>query len=62
MVKLTDMWRYLGFFFNTYLKLTAHVKTYTNKGFSAIWACNMLGNSIGGLSPKQRVLCYNACV
>ena len=61
-VKPTDTWRYLGFFFDAYLKFTAHVKTYTNKGFSAIRACNMLGNSIGGLGPKQRVLCYNACV
>jgi hypothetical protein len=61
-VKPTDAWRYLGFFFDAYLKFTAHVKTYTNKGFSTIRACNMLGNSIGGLGPKQRVLCYNACV
>ena len=58
----SDIWRYLGFFFNSYLKFSHHVHHYTNKGFSTIRAFNMLGNSCGGLGPRQRVLCYNACM
>ena len=56
------IWRYLGFFFDSYLKFSHHIRHYTNKGFSMIWAFNMLGNSCGGLGPRQWVMCYNACM
>ena len=61
-IKPAKIWRYLGFFFDSYLKFDHHVRYYTNKGFSTIRAFNMLGNSARGLGPKQRVLAYNACV
>ena len=58
----SDIWHYLGFFFDSYLKFTHHIHHYTNKGFSTIWAFNMLSNSCGRLGPRQRVMCYNTCV
>ena len=61
-IKPQETWRYLGFFFDSYLKFDFHVRYYTNKGFSTIHACNMLGKLCGGLGPRQRVICYNAYV
>ena len=62
LIKPTNVWRYLGFFFTPTLDWTYHVHYYTNKGFSSVRACSMLGNSIRGIGPKQRALGYQACV
>ena len=61
-VQPSKIWQYLGFFFDSFLRFDFHVQYYTNKGFSTIRACNMLGSSCSGLGPKQRVVCYNAYV
>ncbi|KAF8697670.1 hypothetical protein AX14_001310 [Amanita brunnescens Koide BX004] len=58
----SPLWRYLGFFFTPTLDFSYHVQYYTNKAFSTIRACNMLGNSIRGLGPQQRSHAYQACV
>ncbi|KAF8662009.1 hypothetical protein AX14_007127, partial [Amanita brunnescens Koide BX004] len=55
-------WRYLGFYFTPTLDFSFHVQFYTNKAFSTIWACSMLGNSVCGIGPKQRAHAYQACV
>ena len=54
-INLSENWRYLGFFFNSFLKFDYHVKHYTNKAFSSLRACSMLGNSAGGLGPTPRL-------
>ncbi|KAF8641368.1 hypothetical protein AX14_009898, partial [Amanita brunnescens Koide BX004] len=61
-IKPAQVWRYLGFFFTPSLDWSYHVQYYTNKGFSSIRACGMLGNSLRGIGPKQRSLAYQACV
>ena len=61
-VKPAQVWRYLGFFFTPSLDWSYHVQYYTNKAFSSIRACGMLGNSIRGIGPRQRSLAYQACV
>ena len=61
-VQPSKIWRYLGFFFDSFLCFDFHVQYYTNKGFSTIRACNMLRGSCGRLGPKQRVICYNAYI
>ena len=55
-------WRYLGFFFTPTLDFSYHVQFYTNKAFSTIRACSMLGNSVCGIGPRQRAHAYQACV
>ncbi|KAF8655068.1 hypothetical protein AX14_008208 [Amanita brunnescens Koide BX004] len=50
--------RYLGFFFTPMLDFSFHVQFYTNKAFSTIRACTMLGNSVRGLGPQQRAHAY----
>ena len=54
--------RYLGFFFTPTLDWSYHIQFYTNKAFSSVRACAMLGNSIRGIGPKQRSLAYQGCV
>lgn len=61
-VRPLEIWRYLGFFFDTFLSFVHHTKYYTNKAFSSIRACNMLGNSCRGLNPRNRRLAYRSCV
>jgi hypothetical protein len=61
-VKPQEIWRYLSFFFDSFLKFNFHMQYYTNKGFSTICTCNMLGKSCSSLGPKQRVVCYNAYI
>jgi hypothetical protein len=61
-IKPTENWRYLGFFFDSFLKFDYHIKHYTNKDFSSLRACSMLGNSSGGLGPRSRVLVFKTCV
>ncbi|KAF8695033.1 hypothetical protein AX14_001893 [Amanita brunnescens Koide BX004] len=53
--------RYLGFYFTPTLDFSHHVQFYTNKAFSTIRACNMLGNSVRGIGPRQRAHAYQAC-
>ena len=57
----SPLWRYLGFFFTPSLDFSYHVQFYTNKAFSTIRACNMLGNSVRGIGPQQRAHAYQAC-
>ncbi len=61
-IKPLDIWHYLGFFFDSFLNFNFHTKYYTNKAFSALWACNMLGNLCKGLNPKNRILAYRSCI
>ncbi|KAF8673613.1 hypothetical protein AX14_005342 [Amanita brunnescens Koide BX004] len=61
-IQPAKVWRYLGFFFTPNLDCSHHVQFYTNKGFSSVRACGMLGNSLRGIGPKQRALSYQACV
>ncbi|KAF8700601.1 hypothetical protein AX14_000647 [Amanita brunnescens Koide BX004] len=58
----SPLWRYLGFFFTPTLDFSYHVQFYTNKAFSTIRACAMLGNSVCGIGPQQRAHAYQACV
>ena len=61
-IKPAEVWCYLGFFFTPALDWSFHVQFYTNKAFSSVCACAMLGNSIRGIRPKQRSLAYQGCV
>ncbi|KAF8652841.1 hypothetical protein AX14_008332 [Amanita brunnescens Koide BX004] len=61
-IKPAQVRRYLGFFFTLTLDWSHHIQYYTNKAFSSVRACGMLGNSIRGIGPKQRSLAYQACV
>ena len=61
-IKPAQVWRYLGFFFTPSLDWSYHVQFYTNKAFSSVRACGMLGNSIRGIGPKQWSLAFQACV
>ena len=58
----SPIWRYLGFFFTPSLDFSYHVQFYTNKAFSTIRACSMLGNSVRSIGPHQRAHAYQACV
>ena len=58
----SPLWRYLGFFFTPTFDFSYHVQYYTNKAFSTIRACQMLGNSVRGIGPQQRSHAYQACV
>ncbi|KAF8647540.1 hypothetical protein AX14_008880, partial [Amanita brunnescens Koide BX004] len=61
-IRPSERWRYLGFFFTPTLDFSYHVQYYTNKAFSTIRACSMLGNSVRGIGPRQRAHAYQACV
>ena len=61
-IKPAEVWRCLGFFFTPTLDWSYHIQFYTNKAFSSVRACAMLGNSIRGIGPKQRSLAYQGCV
>ena len=61
-IRPSPLWRYLGFFFTPTLDFSYHVQFYTNKAFSTIRACSMLGNSVRGIGPRQRAHAYQACV
>ncbi|KAF8661938.1 hypothetical protein AX14_007156 [Amanita brunnescens Koide BX004] len=61
-VRPSERWRYLGFYFTPTLDFSFHVQFYTNKAFSTIRACSMLGNSVRGIGPRQRAHAYQACV
>ncbi|KAF8667844.1 hypothetical protein AX14_006282 [Amanita brunnescens Koide BX004] len=55
-------WHYLGFFITPTLNFSYHIQFYTNKAFSTIRACAMLGNLVRGIGPQQRTHAYQACV
>ncbi|KXN84030.1 hypothetical protein AN958_00467 [Leucoagaricus sp. SymC.cos] len=55
-------WRYLGFYFNCQLTFCKHVQYYLTKAISMVCAIGMLGNSLRGLSPKQKQLLHRFCV
>ncbi|KAF8644940.1 hypothetical protein AX14_009330 [Amanita brunnescens Koide BX004] len=61
-IQPASRWRYLGFYFTPTLDFLFHVQYYTNKAFSTIRACTMLGNSVRGIGPRQRAHAYQACV
>ena len=61
-IKPAAVWWYLGFFFTPSLDWSYHIQFYANKGFSLVRVCNMLGNSIRGIGPRQRALGYQAAV
>jgi hypothetical protein len=56
------VWRYLGFFFDRTLSFKEHVQFYSTKAFTAVRAMEMLGNSVRGLSPRNKRLLYRSCV
>ncbi|KXN91866.1 hypothetical protein AN958_11546 [Leucoagaricus sp. SymC.cos] len=55
-------WRYLGFYFDWQLTFWEHVRYYSTKAISTVRAMGMLGNSLRGLTPKQKRLLYRSCV
>ena len=61
-IKPAEVWHYLGFFFTPSLDWPFHVQYYTNKAFSSVRACAMLGNSVRSIGPKQRSLAYQGCI
>src|SRR6201747_1662516 len=56
------IWRYLGFFLDRKLSFAHHVQFYATKSMSTCKAMLMLGNSLRGLSPKQKRVLYRSCV
>ncbi|KXN86802.1 hypothetical protein AN958_09597, partial [Leucoagaricus sp. SymC.cos] len=54
--------RYLGFYFDHQLTFCEHVQYYSTKAIAMVHAMKMLGNSLRGLSPKQKHLLYRSCV
>ncbi|KXN92955.1 hypothetical protein AN958_08929 [Leucoagaricus sp. SymC.cos] len=55
-------WRYLGFYFDRQLTFQEHIRYYSTKAISTVRAMGMLGNSLQGLTPKQKCLLYRLCV
>ena len=55
-------WRYLGFFFDQSLSFQEHSKHYSTKALTMVKAMVSLGNSVHGLSPKNKWLLYRACI
>ena len=50
-----QFWRYLGFFFDRKLTFREHVRFYSTKALTTFKAMGALGNSVRGLSPKQKL-------
>ena len=55
-------WGYLGFFFNQALSFQEHSKCYSTKALTMVKAMVFLGNSVHGLSPKNKWLLYCTCI
>ncbi|KZV76336.1 hypothetical protein PENSPDRAFT_563945, partial [Peniophora sp. CONT] len=51
-------WRYLGFYFDTFLTFKAHVTFYANKALSTLRSMPILGNSKRGLPPTAKRTLY----
>ena len=51
---LNTYWRYLGFFFDRSLSFQEHSKCYSTKALTMVKAMVSLGNSVRGLSPKNK--------
>ena len=47
-------WRYLGFFFDRSLTFQEHLRRYSTKALTTVKAMVSLGNSVRGLSPKNK--------
>ncbi|KXN81899.1 hypothetical protein AN958_03544, partial [Leucoagaricus sp. SymC.cos] len=54
--------QYLGFYFDKQLTFREHVCYYSTKAISTVCAMGMLGNSLRGLSPRQKRLLYRSCM
>ena len=54
--------RYLGYYLDPKLAFREHIRHYTAKASSTVQAMKMLGNSIRGLSPKDKRRLYIANV
>jgi hypothetical protein len=52
----------LGFWFDRKLTFEEHVRFYTTKALTTVTAMRMLGNSMRGLSPRNKCILYHACV
>ncbi|KAJ3562534.1 hypothetical protein NP233_g9509 [Leucocoprinus birnbaumii] len=61
-LKPKTFWRYLGFYFDRTLSFWEHVRYYSTKAISTIPTMGMLGNSLWGLTPKQKRILCQACV
>ncbi|KAJ3568090.1 hypothetical protein NP233_g5939 [Leucocoprinus birnbaumii] len=61
-LKPKTFWRYLGFYFNQTLSFQEHFRYYSTKAISTVCMMEMLGNSLRGLTPKQKRILYQACV
>ncbi|KXN91389.1 hypothetical protein AN958_00912 [Leucoagaricus sp. SymC.cos] len=55
-------WWYLGFYFDRQLTFHEHVQYYSTKAISMVHTMGMLGNSLRGLSPRQKQLLYRSCM
>ncbi|KAJ3552026.1 hypothetical protein NP233_g12966 [Leucocoprinus birnbaumii] len=61
-LKPKTFWRYLGFYFDRTLFFREHIHYYCTKAISTICAMGMLGNSLRGLTPKEKRILYWACI
>ena len=61
-LRLNTYWRYLGFFFDQSLSFQEHSKRYSTKALTTVKAIVSLGNSVRGLSPKNKRLLYRVCI
>ncbi|KAF8624566.1 hypothetical protein AX15_005809 [Amanita polypyramis BW_CC] len=57
-IHLQTSWCYLGFRFDLDLNFKSHIDLWTTKASTSLRACQMLGNSQCGLSPKDKCLIY----
>jgi len=55
-------WRYLGCWFNHSLSFREHMKHYSTKALTTVRTMMRLGNSVLGISPKNKRLLYHTCV
>ena len=58
----SDVWRYLGVFFDPGLTFVPHIKRYAQSAMNTVRAMLCLGNSERGLSPRQKRRLYISCV
>ncbi|KAJ2927540.1 hypothetical protein H1R20_g9555, partial [Candolleomyces eurysporus] len=61
-LKPKTYWRYLGFYFYRKLMFQEHIRYYATKALTTVMAMRMLGNSMRGLSPRNKCILYRACV
>ena len=61
-LRLKNVWQYLGFFFNKRLSFYYHTHFYANRAISTVKSMKILGNSNQGLLPTQKCLLYYICI